>query len=147
MKTTLPDEMLTKCDRMTMINGVEGRVPFLDHRMVEMAFSIPSGFKQDEKNGKLPLRNLLAKRMGHDLAFRNKTGFNSPLQQWLKNDNKTYEHALQVISNAAELGFINDTMLRELLANMRHEKSTNVFDMVCLATFFNNNPFSTRKNS
>ena len=139
--------MLTKCDRMTMINGVEGRVPFLDHRMVEMAFSIPSGFKQDDQHGKLPLRNLLAKRMGKDLAFRNKTGFNSPLQQWLKNDNSTYEHARQVITNSAELGFINNAVLKELLANMRHAKSTNVFDMVCLATFFNNNPFSSQSHS
>jgi asparagine synthase (glutamine-hydrolysing) len=41
MKTTLVDEMLTKCDRMTMRHEIEGRVPFLDHRFVEFAFSIP----------------------------------------------------------------------------------------------------------
>lgn len=140
MKTTLPDEMLTKCDRMTMINGIEGRVPFLDHRMVELAFSVPAHLKQDNQNGKLPLRQMLAARMGQDLAFRNKTGFNSPLQQWLKSDTSTYNHALQTIHTASHISYLNPATIQSVAANMRNAQSTDVFDIVCLATYFNNNP-------
>lgn len=135
IKTTLVDEMLTKCDRMTMRNGIEGRVPFLDHRMVELAFSIPSAYKRDGAIGKLPLRKLLAKQLGNDLAFREKTGFNSPLQQWLQKDPNTYQQAGNLVKEAGNIPYVNSAKARELAAGIQGASKTEVFELVCLAEF------------
>ena len=138
MKTTLVDEMLTKCDRMTMMNGIEGRVPFLDHRFVELAFSIPSQFKRKDGTGKLILRNLLAKRLGSELAFRQKTGFNSPLRQWLTNDEETRNFTLTNIREAKKLPFFNPASLDHYSENIGKVHMETLFAIVCINTFYKN---------
>ena len=87
--STLVDEMLFKSDRMTMGCSIEARVPFLDHKLVELAMQIPGRFKRNEKFGKIPLRKIVSKKFGKRLGYRKKSGFNSPLLEWLKTDNKT----------------------------------------------------------
>ncbi len=138
MKTTLVDEMLTKCDRMTMINGIEGRVPFLDHRFVNFAFSVPSEFKREGGTGKLLLRNLLAKRLGKTLAFREKTGFNSPLKQWLINDAETRNFTLANIDQAKRLPVFNSKQLQYYSENLDKIRAETIFGIVCMNTFDNN---------
>jgi asparagine synthase (glutamine-hydrolysing) len=135
MKTTLIDEMLTKCDRMTMINGIEGCVPFLDHRMVELAFSIPAGYKRRDGVGKIVLRELLAKRLGHDLAYRKKTGFNAPLQQWLANDKDTAGFIKNELQQSSHLDFYNHAITRQYAENPGGFGLTTVFSLVCLNYF------------
>lgn len=135
IKTTLVDEMLTKCDRMTMINGIEGRVPFLDHRMVELAFTIPHIYKRNGNTGKVVLRNILAKKLGHDLAFRVKTGFNSPLQQWLAKDAKTISFVKTQLNEAAALPLLNKKLVGECALQPAAFSATSVYPLVCLNHF------------
>ncbi len=138
MKTSLIDEMLTKCDRMTMMNGIEGRVPFLDHRLVEFAFSLPANFKRQNGTGKIMLRKHLAKKLGHELAFRVKTGFNSPLKQWLNNDKATYEFVRGQLNGAKSIPYLNKTQLEMAEANLNSVSGGSVFALVCLNTFCKN---------
>ncbi len=138
MKTTLVDEMLTKCDRMTMINGIEGRVPFLDHRFVELTFSIPAHFKRKNGTGKIILRNVLAKKLGNELAFRHKTGFNSPLKQWLINDEETAKFTLANINEAKKLPFFYKESMNYFIDNLATARPEAIFGIVCVNTFFNN---------
>lgn len=77
--TFLKSEMLYKVDRMTMANGIEARVPLLDHQLVEMAFGIPLSMLRNEKEGKILLRNMVADFLP-TIAARQKTGFNTPRQ-------------------------------------------------------------------
>lgn len=138
MKTTLVDEMLTKCDRMTMINGIEGRVPFLDHRMVELAFTIPAQYKRRNGTGKILLRELLAKRLGRELAYRQKTGFNAPLQQWLASDKDTAQFVKEELQQSSHLGFYNQQLIQEYAASPSSFGLTTVFSLVCLNYFLLN---------
>ena len=135
MKTTLVDEMLTKCDRMTMINGVEGRVPFLDHRVVELAFSIPSIYKRRDGVGKVILRQLLAKKLGSELAYRKKTGFNSPLQNWLATDKAMTERVKKEFRSAGKLQFLNGQTMATYEASPESISAGFVFSIVCLNYF------------
>lgn len=135
VKTTLVDEMLTKCDRMTMINGIEGRVPFLDHRMVELAFSIPAKYKKTEQFGKIVLRKMLTEKLGSELAYRVKTGFNSPLQQWLTQDKQTIEFVKKEFNNAGNLGFINKKTIEGYKNNPGNIRAGLVFAIICLNHF------------
>lgn len=86
IKTTLVDEMLTKVDRMSMAFGLEVRVPFLDHRLVEFALKIPGKLKYGNMGGKSILKKVMKKYLPEDVIVRKKQGFNIPMSSWLRGD-------------------------------------------------------------
>ena len=138
VKTSLVDEMLVKCDRMTMINGIEGRVPFLDHRLVELAFSIPSSFKKNDQFGKLPLRKILAKRLSSDLAYRTKTGFNSPLKKWLQDDRDTAVFASAHLKGMDQYAFFDKNVVKNYAGAVKETDPALIFSLICLNSYLNN---------
>lgn len=82
-KTYLPDDILTKVDRASMAFGLEARVPFLDHRVVEFAWSLPMDFKSRGPHQKWLLRELTHSHLPRDLMERPKKGFSVPMKSWL----------------------------------------------------------------
>ncbi|AKV01162.1 Asparagine synthetase [Labilithrix luteola] len=78
----LPNDMLTKVDRASMAFSLEARVPFLDHRVVELGVGLPERFTLGT-NGKRVLRALHERRFGRELAQRGKWGFGVPVEKWL----------------------------------------------------------------
>ena len=86
VKTTLVSEMLTKADRMTMAHGLEVRVPFLDHHLVEWAFTVPGIHKLRDRSGKLLVKKAMEPFLPHDILYRRKQGFNVPLKLWMRDD-------------------------------------------------------------
>jgi asparagine synthase (glutamine-hydrolysing) len=86
LTTYLPDDLLVKLDRVLMAFGVEGRVPFLDHRVVEFGLSLPRSLKVGGRHGKLMLRRWAEDRLSRDYAWRRKRGFFVPIRQWLRGD-------------------------------------------------------------
>ena len=96
--TYLPDDILFKVDRASMLTSLEVRVPFLDHRIIELAYSLPTNYLIDKKNkkGKLILRELLSKRIPDYDFNRPKAGFSLPLENWFRSGLKDW--AFQLIS-------------------------------------------------
>src|SRR5262249_41781387 len=90
IKTTLVSEMLTKVERMTMAHGLEARVPFLDHHLVEWAFTIPGRYKLDGNEGKLLVKKAMEDRLPRELLYRPKQGFNVPLKLWMRTELRDY---------------------------------------------------------
>ena len=83
----LPSDMLVKVDRMSMAHGLEVRVPFLDHELVEFCATLPSTMLAHlpfPKQNKLILRRHLKARLGTSLSQRKKTGFNVPIEKALR---------------------------------------------------------------
>ncbi|MFN5183051.1 MAG: asparagine synthase (glutamine-hydrolyzing) [Bacteroidota bacterium] len=88
MELVLEGDMLVKADRMSMLNGLEVRNPFLDHRLVEWAFSLPEEMKTNGKKGKIILRETFKNLIPKELINRKKHGFEIPLHGWMKNQLK-----------------------------------------------------------
>ncbi len=82
----LPDDLLMKVDRTTMAHSLEARVPFLDHRLVELAASMPADRKIHDGRGKAVLRAAFADLLGPELCQRPKHGFDLPMDQWLRHE-------------------------------------------------------------
>lgn len=90
VKTTLVSEMLTKVDRMTMAHGLEARVPFLDHQLVEWAFTVPGRHKVRRREGKVLVKKAMEPHLPRDILYRPKHGFNVPLAAWLRDELKDF---------------------------------------------------------
>jgi len=84
--TALPDNLLVKADRMLMAAGVEGRVPFLDHRVVEFGLALPDALKADAGGGKRFLKRWAEQYVPNDHLYARKRGFHVPIAQWLDAD-------------------------------------------------------------
>jgi asparagine synthase (glutamine-hydrolysing) len=86
LQTYLPDDILTKVDRMSMMHSLEVRPPFLDHPLVEFAVSLPSSFKIDGGRTKKVLREAAGDMLPAVIGNRGKQGFAMPLAPWFKVD-------------------------------------------------------------
>ena len=82
----LLNDILTKVDRASMDNSLEVRSPFLNHKLVERAFRVPSLQKMRGNNQKIILKDILGKYIPKNLYDRPKMGFGIPIENWLKND-------------------------------------------------------------
>ena len=82
--TYLPDDILHKCDRMSMAHSLEVRPPFLDHRIVEFAAKLPQNLKIRGGKLKFVLRELMKDRLPHSVLARKKEGFDIPVHHWLR---------------------------------------------------------------
>lgn len=83
-KYYLPDDILTKVDRMSMAHAVEVRPPFLDHRIVEFAASLPMSFKIRGSRQKFILKELMKGKLPPAIRHRKKIGFDIPAHEWLR---------------------------------------------------------------
>jgi asparagine synthase (glutamine-hydrolysing) len=83
-KYFLPDNILTKVDHTSMAHAVEVRPPFLDHRIVEFANSLPAELKIKGSRQKVVLRNLMRGKLAPAILNRKKIGFDIPTHDWFR---------------------------------------------------------------
>lgn len=85
-KTWLVDDLLVKADKMTMAASIELRVPFLDHRLIELAASMPDNLKINKGSGKYILKQVMHNRLPKQIVHRKKMGFPVPTKHWFGKD-------------------------------------------------------------
>ena len=86
LKTYLVDDILVKVDRMSMATSLEARVPFLDHRVVELSFRIPGGEKIRGGDTKVILKRAMKDLLPEEILHRDKQGFSIPIKNWIRNE-------------------------------------------------------------
>ena len=89
-KTYLLDDILQKVDRAGMSVSLEGREPFLDHRVIEWAAQLPMNYKYNKGEKKYILKQIVHKYIPQSMMDRPKMGFGIPIANWLSNDLKQF---------------------------------------------------------
>lgn len=114
IRTWLVQDILVKADRMSMANSLELRVPFLDREMLKVALQIPSRYRVNKETTKLALRGAAAKQLPEKTAKMRKTGFLTPLNDWLKRDEFYAQVKEKFEGDVAKQFFNSDSILKLL---------------------------------
>jgi len=113
LKTYLPNDILTKVDRMSMLNSLEARVPLLDHPLVEFAAKIPSKFKIRNGVAKYILKKVIAPLVPPPILTKRKHGFSIPLETWLRTDLRN--QVLDTLQGGNQHGIFNRQALDKVI--------------------------------
>lgn len=120
----LPGDILVKVDRASMSHGLESRMPFLDYRVVEFAWSLPLEMKISKGESKVVLRRVLEKHVPRALFERPKMGFGIPLAEWLRGPLRQWADGLLTPESLKTSGFFNVSEVRKQWANhLNHSRN------------------------
>ena len=111
----LADDILVKVDRMSMATSLETRAPFLDARVMELAFSMPGDLKIRSGTRKYILKQALRGLVPDRILDRKKEGFSIPMKQWLKRELKPLMERLLAPERLAARGLIEPAETRRLI--------------------------------
>ncbi|MEZ5423753.1 MAG: asparagine synthase-related protein, partial [Pyrinomonadaceae bacterium] len=88
--TYLPNDLLVKVDIASMANSLEARAPFLDHKVIEFAASLPPSLKMPQYRTKYLLKKVAARLVPREVIYRRKMGFGVPVGRWFRKEMKDF---------------------------------------------------------
>lgn len=120
LNTVLPDSVLMKVDKMSMAYGLEVRPPFLDHRVVEYCYSLPTHLKLRGLTTKWLLKRVMRERLPAGIATRAKQGFSIPMKNWIRGELRQLTRDEVFASRLIAEHFRKDTLERCWQEHQQH---------------------------
>ncbi|MEW5800689.1 MAG: asparagine synthase (glutamine-hydrolyzing) [bacterium] len=115
MHSCLPDDLMVKMDTGTMSNSLEVRSPFLDHKLIEFAASLPVNLKLRVLKTKFLLRKALRGLLPKEILYHPAMEFGVPIARWLRKDLREMAYDLLLDSRCIQRGYFNRTAVNRLL--------------------------------
>ncbi len=107
IKTWVPDDLLMKLDKTSMAFAIEGRVPFLDHELLEYCLSMPQNMRIRNGAEKYMAKKIMTKRMPETVTKRKKRGFMVPMHHWMENELRDYAEDMLSEKTLQKRGMLN----------------------------------------
>jgi asparagine synthase (glutamine-hydrolysing) len=129
----VPEYSNIKIDRITMMHGLEARCPFLDHKLVEFAATIPTRIKIRHLNRKHLIKKIAGKYLPRKIVGLPKQGFGSPINTWLRGDLKGLSEGLLLNSLLVRDGLFRQEYIRTLLdqhASQQFNNGTRIWGLI-----------------
>lgn len=114
-------------DRVSMFHSCELRVPFLDHRLVEFAFSIPINLLLNSKGSKVVFRKALSKNVSNNIAFAKKRSIQSPQREWLAEGWRQFVSDIIESKSFANRGWVVPSKAKEMYSDYLNGERKNSF--------------------
>jgi asparagine synthase (glutamine-hydrolysing) len=137
----LPNDMLTKVDLMSMANSLEVRVPFLDYRLVNYIFSLPSDYKINGSMRKRLLQDSFQNILPSELYNRPKKGFEVPLLHWFKKDLKS-----MICNDLLDQDYIKEqgvfspeiveNLVKQVYSSNPQDSPARIWGLICFQNWF-----------
>ncbi|MBK8465482.1 MAG: asparagine synthase (glutamine-hydrolyzing) [Chloracidobacterium sp.] len=109
--TYLPNDLLVKVDIATMANSLEARSPFLDHKLIEFAASLPENIKMRGFETKSLLKKVAARLVPKDVVYRRKMGFGVPIGKWFRGEMKDFVRGVLLSEKSLKRGIVKPEIL------------------------------------
>ncbi len=139
MNSYLPEDLLVKMDIATMANSLEARVPFLDHKFMELVAGIPPHLKLKGTKAKFILKTAFKDLLPDPIFKRKKMGFGVPVSRWFRKELKEYIYEILLDSKTLNRGYFRRKGIKSLLdehACMRYDHSPKIWALLFLEIWF-----------
>jgi asparagine synthase (glutamine-hydrolysing) len=139
LRQRLPELLLARLDRIAMASSVEGREPFLDHELVELAMALPPRLKHRDGEGKYVIREAMRDVLPPEVLSRPKQGFGSPMEEWLRGPFGSDAHAAVRGSALADRELLDYAVVDDLFAAHqagRGDWSKHLWNLYCVSGWY-----------
>jgi len=113
--TYLPNDLLVKVDIASMANSLEARSPFLDHKVIEFAASLPESIKLRGAETKYLLKKAASRIVPREVLYRPKMGFGVPLTHWFRGELKDFLREILLSEKSLNRGFVKPETVEQLV--------------------------------
>jgi asparagine synthase (glutamine-hydrolysing) len=129
----LPEDILTKVDRTSMLTSLESRVPLLDHVLMEFAATIPEGLKFQNGLGKHILKRTMAPHLPSEVLYRRKMGFGVPLAAWFRGELREFATDVLTDPRTRQRGMVRPAAVDAVLAEHAagRDRSSQIWSLIC----------------
>jgi asparagine synthase (glutamine-hydrolyzing) len=127
--TYLPNDLLVKVDIASMANSLEARAPFLDHKVIEFAASLPESLKMHRFETKSLLKKVAARLVPKEVIYRRKMGFGVPVGKWMRGEMKEFVREILLSQKALGRGIIKPEMTKKYVSEHTNGERDHAFQI------------------
>ncbi len=127
--TYLPNDLLVKVDIATMANSLEARSPFLDHKLIEFAASLPENLKMSRLRTKSLLKKVAARLVPPEVVYRRKMGFGVPVGKWFRGEMKGFVRDVLLSETSLKRGIIKPAMIERYVTEHTNGEQDHAFQI------------------